>query len=332
MNSKNTRRRSSKRPRPQRKKQYRIRNWSQYNAALVGRGSLTLWLDQQALQGWENQHKSGRRGASYTYSASAILCALSLQSVYHLPLRATQGLLLSLFQLLQVKLPVPDYTTLCRRRQTLPVSLPRYTRSRHLHLVVDSTGFKVYGEGEWKVRSHGWSKRRTWRKLHLGIDQASGEIVAALASSPQVHDKEALPRLLDQIDEPVAQVSADGNYDYVSCYELLAPTGARATIAPRRNARIWNNGQVDERDKNLHRIRELQGRRRKDKEWGRRQWKQESGYHRRSLVETGMFRLKTIFGERLGARSATAQDRELLLRCALLNQMTKLGMPDSYAL
>ena len=298
----------------------------------MGRGSLTLWVDRQALGGWRNHKKTGRRGASYTYTASAILCALSLQSVYHLPLRATEGMLLSLFKLLRSKLPVPDYSTLCRRRQRLEVALPHYSHNQRLHLVVDATGFKVFGEGEWKVKQHGWSKHRTWRKLHLGIDEASGEIVAAVASSPQVHDKEALPELLQQVAEPLAQVSADGNYDYISCYEVLQKTGARATIAPRRNARIWGNGQVNERDTNLRRIQELQGRKRKDTEWGRKQWKKESGYHRRSLVETGVFRLKTIFGEKLSARSEEAQDVELLLRCAVLNQMTSLGMPDSYAL
>ena len=156
MNSKTRRRLAERRrPRKKRKRQYHIRNWKQYNQALVQRGSLTLWVDTQALRGWKNPQKSGRRGASYTYTASAILCALTLQSVYHLPLRATEGMLLSLFKLLRTKLPVPDYSTLCRRRQSLEVALPRQARSGPLHLVVDSTGFKVYGEGEWKVRQHG---------------------------------------------------------------------------------------------------------------------------------------------------------------------------------
>ena len=130
MNSKTTKRRSSKRPRSvknrKRKRQYRIRNWQQYNQALVQRGSLTLWVDTQALHAWQNQEKSGRQGASYTYTVSAVLCPLTLHSVYHLPLRATQGLLLSLFRLLRVQLPVPHYSTLCRRRKTLPVAVPHY--------------------------------------------------------------------------------------------------------------------------------------------------------------------------------------------------------------
>ena len=280
--------------------------------------------------------KSGRRGASCTYTDSALLCALTLQMVYHLPLRVTQGLLLSLFGLLGLSLPVPDYSTLSRRRKklTVPLSHSHLHRQNHnLHLVVDSTGFKVYGEGEWKVRQHGWSKHRTWRKLHLGIDQASGRVQAAVVTTPHQSDKAMLPSLLDQVEGHIAQVSGDGGYDYTDCYEAIAQRSAKATISPRCNGRIHPLSQrLRGRNENLARIRELQGRRRRDKNWGRREWKKESGYHRRSLVETGMMRLKTIFGERLGARSEAGQKSELLLRCRALNRMTALGMPQSYAI
>jgi len=327
-----TNRRSPKRPYPK-KKAYRIRNWSEYNAGLVQRGSLTVWLDEEAIGSWHNGHQSGKRGASYTYSDSAIVCALTLQVIYHLPLRATQGLLLSLFGLLGLALSVPDFSTLCRRRKSVLVPLG-HSHNQNIHLVVDSTGFKVYGEGEWKVRQHGWSKRRTWRKLHLGIDEATGEVLAAVGSGPERADKEVLEELLDQVKVSVEQVSGDGGYDAAQCYGTIAKRGARATIPPRRNARLHEIREKDTnwqaRNENLLRIRELQGRRRKDKEWGRKQWKQDSGYHRRSLAETAMMRLKTIFGEKLGARDKAAQDNELLLRCRALNRMTQLGMPQSY--
>jgi IS5 family transposase len=333
VNKKNSPERSSKRPRTKRKRQYRIRNWSEYNAALVERGSLTVWLDEEALDGWSNRQKSGKRGASQTYTDSAILCILTLQVVYRLPLRATEGLLISLFILLGLDLPVPDYSTLCRRRKRLSVPLCQTpNQNQNLHLVVDSTGFKVYGEGEWKVRVHGWSKHRTWRKLHLGINEATGQVRAALVTSQYQSDKAMLPVLLDQVEGPIAQVSGDGGYDYTNCYEAIAKRGAKATLSPRCNGRIHpRSKRLQSRNANLERIRELQGRRR-DKNWGRREWKQESGYHRRSLVETGVMRLKTIFGERLGARTGQGQECELLLRCAALNRMTGLGMPQSYVL
>lgn len=319
-----------------RKKQYRIRNWSEYNAALVERGSLTVWLDEAAMDGWSNRQKSGQRGASQIYTDSAILCVLTLQVVYRLPLRATEGLLISLFGLLGLTLPIPDYSTLCRRRKRLSIPLRQTSNpidKESLHLVVDSTGFKVYGEGEWKVRQHGWSKHRTWRKLHLGIDEVTGQVRAALATTPSTSDKAVLPVLLEQVEGHIAQVSGDGGYDYTDCYQALAERGIRATLSPRCNARIHpRSKRLQGRNENLERIRELQGLKRRDKNWGRREWKKESGYHRRSLVETGIFRLKTIFGEKLNARNGESQDTELLLRCAALNRMTNLGMPDSYVL
>lgn len=331
MKKQKTNRRSSKRH-SSKKKSYRIRNWREYNAGLVQRGCLTVWLDEAATEGWYNPRKSGQRGASYRYTDSAIVCSLTLQVVYHLPLRATQGLLLSLFGLLQLELSAPNYSTLSRRRKTLSIPLSQ-NHSQNVHLVVDSTGFKVYGEGEWKVRQHGWSKRRTWRKLHLGINEATGEVLAAVGSGPERADKEVLEELLEQVQVPLVQVSGDGGYDAAACYEAITKRGARAAIPPRRKARLHEQDvRWQARNENLLRIRELQGRRRKDVEWGRKQWKQESGYHRRSLAETGMMRLKTIFGHRLGARDKASQDNELLLRCGALNRMTQLGMPQSYAL
>ena len=185
---------------------YRLRNWGEYNAALIQRGSLTLWVSEETLRAWHDAARTGKRGAPRTYSDVAISCMVSLSAVYRLALRATQGLLASVLSLLKLALPVPNYTTLCRRRRQLQVSLPRRHKGEPLHVVVDATGVKVYGEGEWKVRSHGWSKRRTWRKLHVGVDEATGEIITAAATTNDFSDGQLLPDLLNQIDEPVAQV------------------------------------------------------------------------------------------------------------------------------
>lgn len=186
-------------------------------------------------------------------------------------------------------MPVPNYSTFCRRRKTLAVAAPR-RRARHTHVVVDSTGVTVYGEGEWKVRPQGWSKRRTWRKLHIGVDEATGEILAAVVSTNNKGDAQVLPELLDPIGGSIAQVAADGSDDRRSAYEAIAERDARAVIPPRRGARIWRHGHSREarlaRDEKMRRIGQV----------GRKRWKQESGYHRRSLAETAVFRLKTIFG------------------------------------
>jgi Transposase DDE domain len=307
------------------KTQYRIRNWPAYNAALVSRGSLTLWVDEAAIEAWRYTGPA-QRGAQYVYADAAITGVLTLRAVYHLAVRATEGLARSLFALLEAALPVPSYSTLSRRAAEVPVALEALPRSGPLHLVVDSSGFKVYGEGEWKVRRHGWSKRRTWRKLHLGVDEATDEIIAAVASEAGVTDDEVLPDVVAQVKGKIRQVSADGAYDKRRCYEALEERGATAVIPPRRDAKIWQHGNCAgapwQREENLRVIRRK----------GRRRWKQDSGYHRRSLAETTFFRCKTLFGPTLRARAFSQQVTELFIKVAALNRMTHLGMPESYRL
>ena len=300
---------------------YRIRNWNQYNDALVNRGSLTLWVDRATLQAWRYQGPA-KRGAQFEYSDLAIECLLTLRAVYHLTLRATEGFARSLFGLMGADLPVPDYSTLCRRAATVRVRLPKKA-SGPLHLVIDSTGLKVYGEGEWKVRQHGYSKRRTWLKLHLAVDPQSHEIQAAMVTEPGVTDAEMVPPLLDQVENPVESAAADGAYDRRSVYEALEGRGAKAVIPPRRDAVIKRHGSKSgprlARDENHRRIRKI----------GRSAWKAESGYHERSLVETAMFRMKTIFGDGVASRTSARQATEAGVRCRALNIMTHQGMPRS---
>ena len=223
-----------------------------------------------------------------------------------------------------IELEVPDRSTLSRRLGKLSVELPVVTKDRAVHVVVDSTGVKVYGEGEWKVRTHGVGKRRTWRKLHLGVNEATGEILAAVVSTNERSDAEALPDLLDGIDAEIEQVSGDGAYDQRKCYEAIRHRNAKATIPPRQGAKIWQHGNTKaerhNRDENLRRIRKV----------GRKTWKHETGYHRRSLAETTMFRFKSIFGTKLRSREFDNQAVELFLQCAALNRMLQLGKPDSY--
>lgn len=305
------------------KPQYRIRNWSEYDAALKNRGSLTFWVDDEVLSGWLNQQKTGKRGASTTYSDLAIATMSTLGSVMKLAGRQTEGFVESLFQLMGVEMSVPDHSTISRRLGKLSVSLPVVEGEGSRHVVVDSTGVKVYGEGEWKVRQHGYSKRRTWRKLHLGVEEETGEILAAVVSTNNVSDDEAFKDILDSVEDDIEAVSADGAYDKRKCYDEIEKRGAQANIPPREDAQYWQKeGETHARNQNLKQIEDL----------GRAEWKQESGYHRRSLAETMMFRFKAIFGDTCSRRTFDNQAAELLLACAALNRMTHLGMPDSYAL
>src|SRR5215471_4389661 len=305
------------------KSTYSIRNWSEYNASLKQRGSLTIWVRSEAIAYWTTDELTGDRGASPTYTDLAIETMATIKAIYRLPGRQTQGFLQSVSELMKLNLPAPDHSTLSRRLRRLEITLPVRNLSNSLHLVIDSTGVKVYGEGEWKVRQHGVGKRRTWRKLHLCTDQATLEIVSVVASTNDVSDAEALPDLLQDVPGKIEQVSADGAYDQRKCYDSLNKHGAKAAIPPRKGAKIWRhaNSKADRhaRDENLRRIRKI----------GRKEWKKESHYHRRSLAETQVFRFKTIFGDRLQTRRIDNQFKELMLKGAILNRMTYLGMPDS---
>lgn len=308
------------------KPSYGVRNWGDYNKSLVKRGSLTVWVSEEAIKMWNAVEASGRQGHPQEYSDMAIECMAMVKEVFHLPLRATQGLLGSILKLLGVGLSAPDYSTLCRRRRKLTIKLPRRGRHDGMHLVVDSTGVKVYGEGEWKVRQHGKTKRRTWKKLHIGVDEATGEIVAVVVTDNSKADHQVVPELLDQVPDQIDQMSGDGAYDKRPTYTALRKRGIRGTIPPRRGARIWQHAnskaERHNRDENVRSVRKL----------GRKRWKQLSGYHRRSLAETTMSRFKRITGSTISARTFDAQKTEITIRCKALNIMTRLGRPDSFLL
>ncbi|MDQ3819349.1 MAG: IS5 family transposase [Acidobacteriota bacterium] len=302
------------------KQQYRIRNWTDYNKALVRRGSLTLWIDTRSTDTWLDASCPGRRGRRRIYTDAAILSALLLREVYHLPLRSTQGLVSSVFRLMQMKLPAPHYSTLSRRARSLHLSLVQPQKISHL--VIDSSGLKLSGEGEWKVRLHGMDKRRSWRKLHLAMDASTHQLTAALITEKERLDRTAFPLLLDETEAEIEAVCADGAYDFQCCYQAIKERAAQPLIPPRNNAVVRGKSPFEQRDEHVRKIKKL----------GQRRWKKESGYHRRSLIECAFFRLKTIFTDKLKSRTMQRQQTEAKVRCLALNRMTALGMPQSYAI
>lgn len=303
---------------------YRVKNWSEYDKALVQRGSITFWLSDDVEKVWLYTGEK-QRGSQFDYSDKAIEIMLTIKEVFHLTNRGVEGFVRSLFGLMKISLPVPDHSTLSKRGKTLQVKLPKKA-SGGLNLVLDSTGLKIYGEGEWKVRKHGYSKRRTWRKLHLGADPESGEIQAVLLTENNVSDDAVVKDLLEQIEQTLLACAADGAYDKRKVYDAINGHSPEVEILipPRKDARIWQHGNSKaeplKRDENLRYIRKH----------GRQQWKDDSGYHMRSLAETAMFRLKTIFGSELSTRLMETQTTQALIRCLALNKMTHLGMPESY--
>jgi hypothetical protein len=313
-----------KKTQPRPKTLYRVKNWSEYDKALVQRGSITFWLTDDFEKNWRHTGEK-QRGSQFDYSDQAILIMLTVKEVFHLTNRQTEGFMRSLFALMKVNLPVPDHSTLSKRGKDLKVNVPKKS-SQGLGIVMDSTGLKIYGEGEWKVRQHGVSKRRTWRKLHVGVNPEDGEIQAAILTENSVSDGDAVETLLQQIGQDIARFAADGAYDKRKVYDSLNAHSPEVDILipPQKNARIWQHGNTKaqrlKRDENLRSIRKH----------GRQEWKKQSGYHVRSLAETTMFRLKTIFGDGLSARLIETQTTQAVVRCAALNRMTHLGMPQSY--
>lgn len=308
-------------PKPQAQK-YRTTNWRDYNHGLKQRGSMLLWIDRE--MDWLAPG-SGKRGRAEKFSDAAIQFCLMVKNLFGLALRQATGMVASLLKLSGLDWPMPDYTTLCRRQRRLQVCISYRRNPNGLHLLVDSTGVKMLGEGEWQTKKHGAEYRRQWRKVHLGIDAETLEIRAIEVTSNRVGDAQVLPDLLNQIpgDERIDSVSGDGAYDTKRGHTAIAERDAEAIIPVRKNGKPWkeNTPGASARNETLRATEKL----------GRALWKKWSGYHRRSLVETKMCCFK-LLGERVNARLFDSQVAELQIRAALLNRFTQLGTQITVAI
>src|SRR5271156_2473625 len=310
------------------KDKYRIRNWKQYNQSLVNRGSITFWFCDEAITKWYSAERLEKPGRPDVYSNDTIRCALIIKVVFHVALRQLQGLIMSLIEILGVDVVCPHYSVFSRRAKDLNIPMRKFLkRGEHLNVIFDSTGIKVFGEGEWKVRKHGYSKRRTWRKVHVGICADSGQVIVSAVTSNDISDDTAMLHMMEALDGvSLHNVLGDGAYDTVDCREAIHDRGGQQIIPPKRTARVQRKDPIPcllQRDRAINRINELGAE-------GRAQWKKEIGYHRRSLAETFMFRYKTIVGDRLSARKWQTQITEVKIKLDAINRMTELGMPESY--
>lgn len=305
-----------------RKGTYKITNWSKYNESLVRRGSITFWFCEETVDKWHHDNANPRVGHPFVYSDTAVECLLVLRELFQLPYRQTEGLGKSLIELMQIELDIPDYTSLAKRAATLGVSLDIAKHTGRIDVVVDSTGLKVFGEGEWKMRKHGKSKRRTWRKLHLAVNPDTHEIEAETLTDNSCDDASQVDALLDQVAGKIDGFYGDGAYDKWKVYETLGHRRIKAIVPPQRNAKIKRHGNSSgrplSRDVAIRAIRH----------GGRRRWKESVGYHRRSLSETAMYRMKCCFGDHLKNREIQNQRTETRLRSKILNQFTRLGLPE----
>src|SRR5918993_860410 len=305
---------------------YKVSNWPEYDRALQQRGSSTVWVTPEALAAW-HPPKTGRRGRSPQYADIAIETGHLLRLAFGRPWRQTEGLLRSLATLLGLSIGVPDHTTFSRRSPGLALagSLARAQRTGPVHVVIDATGLKVHGAGEWRVEKHGGRGRRTWRKLHLAVDPGTGEILASELTTTEEGDASRVGPLLEQITGPIASVPADGAYDGKPVYRAVAerqPDPPAAVVIPPRATAVAGptaDATPSQRDRHIRTIRDR----------GRLGWQKAVGYGRRSLGETAMFRYKAIVGRGLRARTLPAQKTEARAACLVLNRMTRLGMPVS---
>jgi len=272
------------------RQRHRVTNWREYDSALRNRGSLTIWFTPDAIAGWTAEART-TPGGQRRYSDLAIETALTLRAVFRLALRQSEGLIASIMEILGIDLRVPDHTTLSRRAAGLSVQMPRTSKIDDLHLIVDSTGLKLRGAGEWLFEKHGTAKRRAWRKLHIGIDAASGEIVAFDLTDKDVDDASHVPALLDQLIQVPAFFMADGAYDRTATYDAILARNplARFIVPPCKGAVPGPTATISPTQRDLHVLAVL--------EHGRMNWQTASGYNRRAKIESAMSRYKRVIGD-----------------------------------
>ena len=306
------------------KHKHRVTNWSEYNEGLRQRGDLTVWISDDALELWAAPRRTTPGGQPH-YSDLAIELSLTLGMVVKQPLRQTQGLMRSIATLLGVEIRVPDFSTLSRRSSGLILRpRPRESKEAPTHLVVDSTGLKIFGEGDWLEEKHKTkAKRKSWRKLHLGLDLVSGQIVCSDLTTDDIGDPTALPGLLDQVDSPVDRFLADGAYDGEPTSDLLEArfdSMIEVIIPPPKNAVFSPNAAQRPTARDLN-IAEIESK-------GRMAWQASSGYNQRSRIEAQIGRWKTVIGPKLKARNFENQKTETKIGVRILDRMTELGRPN----
>ena len=305
------------------KQRRRVTNWRAYDASLRQRGSLTVWFTEEAVAAWEAEPRTTPGGQPH-YSDLAITTALTLKAVFRLALRQTEGLIGSVMRLLGLALSVPDHTTLSRRAETLEGPRPRSdSAAEPVHLLVDSTGLKLYGAGEWLVEKHGTKTRRSWRKLHLGRDADTGQIIAATLTTQDVDDASQVGPLLDQVDGPIASFTGDGAYDQDGVYASVAERYPEAAvIVPPRSTAVPSataETAPTQRDRHLELVAEK----------GRMVWQRASGYTKRARAEATIGRFKRVIGDGLRSRTDERRATEMDVAVQVLNRMLELGRPES---
>ncbi len=310
------------------RKKYKVSNWAEYNKSLKNRGSIIIWLSEDAIKAWHPDNKIKKKGGQIKYSDIAIETGLTIRQIYNLKLRQVEGFLNSIITLLKVNIKIPDYTTLCKREKSLNINIGNIKKESPLHIIIDSSGVSVENQSEWYNTkfSNKNIKKRVYRLLHIAINEHTGKIISSKLTTNRESDHSQVPVLIDQIEEDIVSFKADGTYDkpdvynYLNTHQLNNPY--TVVIPPRKDCHyskdVENNPTI--RDQNLLFI----------KEHGRMAWQKNVGYNNRSKVENTFFRYKTILGEKLHSKILESQEVESKIGCKIINKMTEIGMPKSY--
>ena len=272
------------------------------------------------MSNWYSAPDRYKQGRHYAYSDVAIQTLLSIREVFHLTYRSLEGFGRSLFAMLGITdLTAPDYTSICKRAKTLDIPIKVYDCRQTLCLLIDSTGLKVFGEGEWKVKKHGVSKRRTWRKIHIAVEAKTLQIHGVETTKANFDDAEGAVRLIRKIGNRIRSMRGDGAYDKRKVYRELSNRKSKACIPPRSNARLDHCGTFGSAGR--YRNEAVIAMRKGDLDG----WKERTNYHKRSLAETIMFQIKQIFGDKLKARNFESQVVETRIKVSLLNRFIDMN-------
>ena len=289
----------------------RKRNWHKYNQDLVKRGSITFFIDPEALT---KKPEENKRGRPRLFSHPMIHLLLILKIQYRLTYRALEGFAKSMLPYIQADIFLPTYSLICKRASKLEALLPKLSSKKPKVVLIDATGIKVYGEGEWKVKVHGASKRRRWIKLHIAVDEKTQEIIHLEVTNSHESDCKVGPQIIENLPKSVDTVIGDGGYDTKRCRQTIHQRGAKELIPPRKNSRL--SPALQRRNKALLEIKGLGGDKLTREIWGKL-----TGYSRRALVETSFSRLKRLYGERFFSKKVETQKVEGHIKCKMLNQM-----------
>ena len=301
---------------PKYKDKYQGVNWSEYEKNLKNRGNICLWISKDVIRKWKSNSKKVR-GGQQIHSDLSIEIILSLRMIFHLPLRQTEGVVASIFQLMKIDLPIPDHTTLSRRSSKLNIKIKKPLLGKPLHLIVDSTGLSIHGSSPWSEHKHGGGKkRRGWRKLHILIDQ-NGFIQANIVTDEATDDGSQVPNLIKKLDDDFDSLTGDRGYDTGTVWKAVGDR--KHVVHSRKNAVLSGKEEWTIRDHHVHRIRDD----------GLFQWRRESGYYQQSKIENTFYRYKTILGRKLRARTEKNRQVETIIGCNILNKFLEKNRCES---